>query len=85
MDRLIKAWILLVALSAITTALATFSGDWGVGFVAVILILSGWKARIILNNYLGLDVSGFWRRGFNAFIGMFLLLVLGLYFLPTAL
>lgn len=83
MDGLIKAWGSLVVLSAITTALATFSGAWGGGLVALILILSGWKARIILNNYLGLEVSGFWRRGFNAFIGMFLLLALALYFLPA--
>jgi hypothetical protein len=85
MDGLTKAWILLIVLSSITTVLATFSGDWGGGFVAAILILSGWKARLILNKYLGLENSGFWQRGFNTFIGMFLILVLGLYFLPTVL
>ena len=83
MDGLIKAWVFLVALSAITTVLATFSVEWGGGVAVAILILSGWKARIILNNYLGLETSGFWRRVFNTSIGMFLLLALGLYFLPT--
>lgn len=83
MDGLIKAWGLLVALSAITTILATFGIDWGGGIAVVILVISGWKARIILNNYLGLEASRFWRRGFNASIGMFLLLALGIYFSPT--
>ena len=85
MGELIKAWGQLVALSAGTTALATFGVDWGGGFVVIILILSGWKARIILNSYLGLKASKFWQRGFNAFIGMFLILALGLYFLPAIL
>lgn len=82
MQSLRIALITLVILSIGTTLLASLvagSAEW-VGFL--ILILSGWKARVILNRYLGLAASRVWRRGFGAFIAMFLTGIMGLYLLP---
>lgn len=82
MDPLIKAWIWLIALSAATTVIAS-QPELPAGYIVFpILILSGWKARVILNGYLGLGPSRFWRRSFNGIVMVFLLLALGVYLIP---
>ncbi len=60
-----RAWIMLLALSAASTALAA-SGLGGAGFALVVLTLAGAKARIILSAYLGLAAAPAIRAGFDA-------------------
>lgn len=84
MNTLTKALIMLIGLSVVTTLLAV-QAPARLSWVAfMVLFLSGLKARIILNSYLGLGASQFWRRGFTGFIGLFLVIVFGLYLLGTA-
>ncbi len=82
--ELVKAWSWLVVLGAATTGL-TFLGAaglarLGVGFL--ILVMAGWKARIILRQYLGLHKSAFWRNGFEAFLIVFLIAAFALFAWP---
>ena len=72
MTRVTKAWILLLALSAASTALAA-SGLAGAALVLPILTLAGLKAHVILRDYLGLSVAPGWLRGFD--LGLALLIV----------
>ncbi len=90
-DKLIRAWIALLVLSATSTAVAIFidrgttaSGvDWSpVVAGVVILLLALIKGRIILSRYLGLEATRFWRRGFNAALTIYALVLLGLYLAP---
>lgn len=75
--------IWLIGLSAITTFLARFAPG-GVAWVSIgFLVLAGWKARVILNGYLGLNATRFWRRGFNVFISIFLIGIAALWLIPT--
>lgn len=72
----------LIGLSLITTLLARFALG-GMAWVSVaFLILAGWKARVILNGYLGLSTTRFWRRGFNTFISVFLIGIAALWLVP---
>jgi len=48
----------------------------------LILTFAWLKARVILSYYLGLNAAPFWRRGFGISLGIFCLLLLGLYLLP---
>lgn len=82
MNDLVKAWGWLVALSLSTTVIASITNGAGAGFAAVVLILSGWKARVILGSYLGLKNSRYWSRGFNSFIGFFIVVAFGIYSIP---
>jgi cytochrome c oxidase subunit IV len=78
---MIEAWVLLVVLSASTTALTfiEMSGRSRMIIAAGVLVLAGLKARIILTRYLQLRNSRFWTRAFDLAIGGFLLLSFGLY------
>ena len=67
-----KAWALLIALSAASTALAA-SGFTGAALVVPVLLLSGLKAHVILRDYLGLCVAPVWLRGFD--LGLALLII----------
>ena len=90
-DKLFRAWIALLVLSATSTAVAIFI-DRGktatdIGWVpavagAVILLLALIKGRIILSRYLGLETTRFWRRGFNTALTLYALVLLGLYLAP---
>jgi len=80
MTPLTKAFITLIVLSATTTAL---SGQLATGGALALLVLSGWKARVILNGYLGLGPSRFWRRGFNGAVMLFLVAVFAIYLIPV--
>lgn len=77
MSRATKAWALLIALSAASTALAA-SGLGGVGLVLPILALSGLKAHVILRDYLGLSVAPVWLRGFDLGLTLLILIFGGL-------
>ena len=72
MSPVTKAWALLIALSAASTALAA-SGLTGAALVLPILMLAGAKAHVILRDYLGLSVAPGWLRGFD--LGLALLIV----------
>ena len=84
-DPLIRAWAWLVGLGLATTAAAEGIGAGlavpvlGTGLLAVAFV----KARLILARYLGLDAAPAWRRGFEAAIGAFLVLLAGLYLVPV--
>ncbi len=85
MDGPTKTLLWLLALSLATTLLARF-GPVGTPWVSLaFLTLSGWKARHILNGYLGLGASRVWRRAFNGFVALFLGLAAALYLLPELL
>ena len=71
MTRATKAWALLIALSAASTAFAA-SGFTGAALVVPVLALSGLKAHVILRDYLGLAVAPAWLRGFD--LGLTLLI-----------
>ena len=78
-----RAWALPIALGLATTALAargTVAGTPWLG--ALILAIAFLKMRLILTRYLGLADAPFWRRGFDADLGLFVLLLLGLYLIP---
>ncbi len=79
--QLSKAWGWLVGLSAATTVLTLVDLEGPLQIFAgfLILALAGWKARIILRQYLGLQVSVFWRQSFDVFLGVFLMAAFLLY------
>ncbi|WP_415184715.1 nitric oxide reductase F protein [Phaeovulum sp.] len=84
-DPLIRAWIWLVALSGVSTALSiavargALSGPMISVGGALILTLAWAKSRIILVQYLGLAEAPFWRRGFEMVLAFYAILLLGLY------
>jgi len=80
-----KTLVWLWALSLTTTLLARFAPGGAVWVSLAFLFLSGWKARHILNGYLGLAASRFWSRAFNSFVVLFLALAAALYLLPMML
>lgn len=90
-DKLLRAWVFLLLLSAISTGVAVFvdrgsaqgASGWinaaaGVAILGLALI----KGRIILSRYLGLETAPFWRRGFNFGLTIYALVLLGLYLAP---
>lgn len=86
-DPLLRAWLWLIMLSLAATAVSVW--PWPVAFTPVagtlVLGLAWLKARVILARYLGLAAAPFWRRGFDMALGLFCLLLLGLYLAPLAL
>lgn len=78
---MIRGWVALVAMSAMTTALTLLhpEGAARLAVGALVLLLAGLKARVILRRYLALERSRFWSSGFSLAIGIFLLLALALY------
>ncbi len=90
-DKLIRAWVALLVLSATSTAVAIFidrgktasGANWvPVAAGMVILLLALIKGRIILSRYLGLETTRFLRRGFNTALTLYALVLLGLYLAP---
>ncbi len=79
----LHTWIWLAGLSLITTLLARFAPPGALWSGPAFLFLSGWKARHLLNGYLGLSASRYWSRVFNLAVDLFLLAALGLYLLPA--
>ena len=82
-DPLVRAWALLIALTALSTAVALFrpagAGAATIGAGAVILAFAWAKARVILGRYLDLDAHPGPRRGFGAVLAIWALAALGLY------
>lgn len=84
-DPLLRAWGWLLALSLGSTVVSLW--HWPPQLTAlagmVILFLAWAKARVILSRYLGLADAPFWKRGFEIALGLFCLLLLGLYLAPA--
>lgn len=84
-DPLLRAWLWLIGFSLGSTVLAVW--DWPAALAplagAAILVLGWAKARVILRRYLGLASAPFWLRGFSLSLGLFCLLLLGLYLVPA--
>lgn len=80
---MIRGWVALVTLSALTTLLTLprTSGTTRLVAGALVLVFAGLKARVILRRYLGLSASAFWSRAFDIVIFLFLLLAYGVYLL----
>ncbi len=72
---LTRAWLLLIALSGLSTAVA-LTGKSGLTVSLLILALAWAKALVILNDYLGLRSAPNWKRGFAMAIGVFMLLAM---------
>jgi hypothetical protein len=76
-----RAWAVLIALSAVSTAVAAsgLSGRW----LALIVLPIAWaKAQVILNRYLGLAQAPAIARGFALSLGLFMALLIALAALP---
>lgn len=86
MRRLTHCYIWLIGLSLGSTAIAalitTLTPEQRRIAGVVILFLAWAKARLILNEYLGLANAPFWRRGFGTVLGFFVLGLLALYLAP---
>ncbi len=78
---LIRAWLGLLGLSLLGTALSTGSAGLMPAWVAAIaiLILAWAKARLILLCYLGLAGVPGWRGGAMAALGVAMLILTGLW------
>lgn len=72
-----RAWVTLMALSALATALAVF-GQGATWAVLAILVAAWIKARVVLRAYLGLAGAPDWSRGFSLVLGLFMLAIMGL-------
>lgn len=90
-DKLLRAWVLLLLFSSISTGVAVMidrgnafdtSGWINAAAGTIILGLALIKGRIILSQYLGLDKAPFWRRGFNFGLTIYALALLVLYLVP---
>ncbi len=85
MERVTRAWLMLLALSAASTALSVAVGAGALAGPsatlggAAILTIAWAKARTILNAYLRLADAPAFRRGFGLTLGLYALLLLGLY------
>ncbi len=78
MNRLASAWLVLIGLSAVSTLLSLGLIE-GAAAGVILLGLAWFKARIILDDYLGLRAAPFWRRGFSFVLAIYAAGLLGLY------
>ncbi|MFZ1469505.1 MAG: cytochrome C oxidase subunit IV family protein [Paracoccaceae bacterium] len=76
-QRVTRAWIFLLILSAASTLLAVWGKD-GPWLAVAVLVLAGIKARVILSAYLGLRDAPDWQRGFDLALGLLLVTLCGL-------
>ena len=85
MRALTRAWMALMLLSGASTLIAALvSRDAVPAIVGSLILLFAWmKARVILSRYLGLWQAPSWRAGFDWVLGLFCLLLLGLYLIPA--
>lgn len=85
MAHVTKAWLFLLTLSGASTVLSVAVARGAMSQAAAtlvgaaILALAWAKARIILNAYLRLSQAPAFRRGFGLALGLYALLLLGLY------
>ncbi|MFX0546837.1 cytochrome C oxidase subunit IV family protein [Roseovarius sp. S1116L3] len=84
-DPLVRAWLTLLFLSAVSTvAAAAITAGYDARIAGgIVLLLALMKARVILSRYLGLAEAPSWRRGFNLSLTLFMLGALGLYLIPS--
>lgn len=82
MTPLFRTLMILWAFSLATTLLTQNLGEIRPTTVAMLLTLAGLKARLILNDYLELSTSQFWRHSFNGVVCGFLILTFGIYLIP---
>ncbi|KRW95046.1 cytochrome C oxidase subunit IV family protein, partial [Paracoccus sp. PXZ] len=74
--ELTRIWLILLALTAATTALAFASGPVA---AAALLGLALLKARAILAGFLHLDRAAGWRAAFTVPLAIWLALIWGLH------
>ena len=80
MTGLVRAWMLLLALSAGATLIAVLGAPQAPQLAGLAILLAGWfKARIILGDYLGLNRAPDWRRGFDLVTALALAVLAGLF------
>lgn len=81
-DAILRAWVALLVLSALSTGLAALvPGLSGIGLLVVQALVLGaaWaKARLILADFLELRAAPRWRRGFGFVLALYMLLLLAL-------
>ncbi|WP_111428997.1 cytochrome C oxidase subunit IV family protein [Rhodobacteraceae bacterium DSL-40] len=83
-----RAWLTLLALGLVTTALAAApvgAMSPAAALVSALILIVAWiKMRLILRNYLELRHSQTWSRVFGWILGIFALALYGLYLIPLA-
>jgi hypothetical protein len=80
-----RALAVLIALGVATTAIAVLkdgSGPVWTAGAAVLLVLAGLKAEIILSRYLALRVAPAWLRGFRAALVLLIAILYTLWLIP---
>ncbi len=82
LSPLLRTLLALWVFSLGTTLLSRTHEGFSPLFVAAFLVLAALKASLILNDYLELHCTRFWRRGFNAIVTVFLLLAYTIYLIP---
>lgn len=82
-DPLVRAWLALVALSGMATAVSLLRPEappWAETAAGAAILAIAWlKARIILDRYLGLAAHPAARRAFGTGLGAFALAALALH------
>ncbi|WP_305985198.1 hypothetical protein [Roseibium sp. MMSF_3544] len=83
-DKTTRAWISLLLLSGVSVVIATGATETlGVAITGALVLIFAWmKARVVLARYLGLWQAPAWLSGFNWALGLFCLLLLGLFLIP---
>ncbi len=84
-DPTVRAWFSLLLLSGASVLIASGAANTlPAGATGALVLLFAWmKARVILSRYLGLWRAPSWRAGFNWVLGLYCLLLLGLYLVPA--
>ncbi|WP_420412132.1 hypothetical protein [Roseibium sp.] len=84
-DPIFRAWGILLALSAASVFASALLGTGVPQAVigAAVFFLAWLKARVILLRYLGLWEAPAWAAGFTWVLGLYGLLMLGLYLIPA--
>lgn len=76
MDPLVRAWLQLCVLIVVSTIVAQFSG---VLATAILVTAAFFKGRIILGAYLHLSTAPAWLTAASTILGIWLVLIAGLY------
>lgn len=79
---LTRAWIALIILSGVTSAVAFSPNWWGPFMAGVLLLLIYAKGRLVLDRYLGLSRARRWQSSFAWTLALFLAGCYALYLMP---